>query len=35
MSEFAVEVEQLTKRFGSTVALDGVSLQIPTGTVLG
>jgi ABC-2 type transport system ATP-binding protein len=35
MSEFAVEVEALTKRFGSTLALDGVDLQIPTGTVLG
>jgi ABC-2 type transport system ATP-binding protein len=35
MSDFAVTVEGLTKRFGSTLALDGVSLQIPTGTVLG
>jgi ABC-2 type transport system ATP-binding protein len=35
MSGYAVEVEGLTKRFGSTVALDGVDLRIPTGTVLG
>jgi ABC-2 type transport system ATP-binding protein len=35
MSELAVEVESLTKRFGSTVALDGVDLAIPTGSVLG
>jgi ABC-2 type transport system ATP-binding protein len=35
VSGFAVEVEGLTKRFGSTLALDGVSLRIPTGTVLG
>jgi ABC-2 type transport system ATP-binding protein len=31
----AVEVRGLSKSFGSTLALDGVSLQIPTGTVLG
>ncbi len=31
----AVVVEQLVKTFGSTRALDGVSLRIPQGTVLG
>ncbi len=35
MSDVAVAVEGLTKRFGSTLALDRVSLEIPTGTVLG
>ena len=35
MPDFAVTVDGLTKRFGSTLALDRVSLAIPTGTVLG
>ncbi|NMH96304.1 ATP-binding cassette domain-containing protein [Pseudonocardia acidicola] len=35
MSQLAVRVEGLTKSFGSTRALDGVDLEIPTGTVLG
>ncbi|WP_214368045.1 ATP-binding cassette domain-containing protein [Pseudonocardia sp. H11422] len=35
MSELAVRVEGLRKSFGSTRALDGVDLEIPTGTVLG
>ncbi|GEL17973.1 daunorubicin resistance protein DrrA family ABC transporter ATP-binding protein [Pseudonocardia asaccharolytica] len=35
MNQFAVRVEGLKKSFGSTQALDGVDLGIPTGTVLG
>ncbi|AEA22848.1 daunorubicin resistance protein DrrA family ABC transporter ATP-binding protein [Pseudonocardia benzenivorans] len=35
MSVAAVRVEGLTKAFGATRALDGVDLEIPTGTVLG
>ncbi|HEU0089504.1 MAG TPA: ATP-binding cassette domain-containing protein [Pseudonocardiaceae bacterium] len=35
MSTPAVEAEALVKTFGSTRALDGVDLQIPSGTVLG
>ena len=31
----AIEAEQLVKHFGDTVAVDGVSLSVPTGTVLG
>src|ERR1700710_309715 len=31
----AINVEQLRKRFGSVVALDGVDFSVPTGTVLG
>jgi len=31
----AIEAEGLTKRFGSTLALDGVSLTVPQGSVLG
>jgi ABC-type branched-subunit amino acid transport system ATPase component len=34
-TRYAVEVEGLSKRFGSVQALDGVGLQIPNGTVLG
>src|SRR2546421_6335490 len=34
-SEVAVRAEALVKTFGSTQALDGVDLEIPTGTVLG
>ncbi|MGH2477451.1 MAG: ABC transporter ATP-binding protein, partial [Candidatus Limnocylindrales bacterium] len=30
---YAVEARGLVKRYGSTVALDGVDLEIPTGTV--
>ncbi|HEV2783272.1 MAG TPA: ATP-binding cassette domain-containing protein [Actinophytocola sp.] len=31
----AIEAEGLVKRFGETVALDGVDLVVPAGTVLG
>src|SRR2546430_9210680 len=31
----AIEVESLTKRFGSVVALDGIDLSVPAGTVFG
>jgi ABC-2 type transport system ATP-binding protein len=31
----AVVVESLTKRFGSTLALDGLSFSVPEGSVLG
>src|SRR4051794_13527290 len=31
----AIRVEQLQKRFGSVVALDGVDFTVPTGSVLG
>ncbi len=31
----AVRAEGLVKRFGDVVALDGVDLEVPTGTVLG
>ncbi len=35
MSDVAVRTEDLVKTYGSTRALDGVDLEIPTGTVLG
>jgi oleandomycin transport system ATP-binding protein len=35
MSELAIEAEGLVKRFGDTVALDGVDLAVPRGKVLG
>ncbi|HMC53375.1 MAG TPA: ATP-binding cassette domain-containing protein, partial [Acidimicrobiales bacterium] len=31
----AIEVEALRKRFGSVVALDGIDLAVPAGTVFG
>ena len=31
----AIEAEGLHKNFGATVALDGVDLDVPTGTILG
>lgn len=34
-SELAIDVTGLRKRFGDTVALDGLDLQVPTGRVLG
>ena len=30
-----IEVEGLTKHYGSTIALAGIDLQVPTGTILG
>jgi len=33
--EFAVEASGLTKHYGDVVALDGLDLAVPTGTVLG
>ncbi len=35
MTSYAIEAEGLRKRFGTTQALDGVSLQVPAGRVLG
>jgi len=35
MSTAAIEVERLVKRFGDLVAVDGIDLQVPTGTCLG
>jgi ABC-2 type transport system ATP-binding protein len=35
MSDVAILVEGLTKRFGAVVALDGIDFQVPTGTVFG
>jgi len=32
---YAIRAEGLVKRFGDTTALDGVDLEVPTGTVLG
>jgi ABC-2 type transport system ATP-binding protein len=31
----AIEAEGLTKRYGQTVALDGLDLSVPTGSILG
>jgi ABC-2 type transport system ATP-binding protein len=35
MTEVAVRAEGLVKSFGKTTALDGVDLEIPSGTILG
>jgi ABC-2 type transport system ATP-binding protein len=35
MSDHVITVEGLTKRFGTVVALDGIDLEVTTGTVLG
>jgi ABC-2 type transport system ATP-binding protein len=35
MTDAAIIVEGLSKRFGSVGALDGIDFQVPTGTVLG
>jgi len=34
-NEFAVEARGLTKHYGDVVALDGLELSVPTGSVLG
>ena len=34
-NDLMIQAEALTKRFGSTQALAGVDLAVPTGTVLG
>jgi ABC-type multidrug transport system, ATPase component len=31
----AIEVQQLTKKFGDFVAVDGVTFEVETGTVFG
>ena len=35
MTESALSFDSVTRRFGSTVALDRVSLNVPPGAVLG
>src|SRR5438445_13286454 len=35
METAAIRAEGLSKRFGSVVALDGIDLEVPAGTVLG
>jgi ABC-2 type transport system ATP-binding protein len=35
MTDFAIRAEGLVKRFGCVVALDGIDLEVPHGTVLG
>jgi ABC-2 type transport system ATP-binding protein len=35
MTEHAIELRDLTKRFGKRTAVDGVSLKVPAGTVYG
>jgi oleandomycin transport system ATP-binding protein len=35
MTTYAITAEDLTKRFGSTTALAGVSLAVPTGAIVG
>jgi daunorubicin resistance ABC transporter ATP-binding subunit len=35
MSETAISLEGVSKRFGKVIALDGVDLAVPTGTVFG
>ena len=35
MSDPAIEADRLSKRFGEVVALDGLSFQVPAGSVLG
>src|SRR3954452_12058399 len=35
MQEIAIAAHGLSKRYGSVVALDGVDLSVPAGTVLG
>ena len=35
MSDTAIFAQGLAKRFGDVVALDGIDLQVPAGTVFG
>ena len=35
MTNYAIHAEGLTKRYGTTTALDGIDLAVPEGTVLG
>ena len=35
MSEFAIQAQGLTRRFGELVAVNGVDLAIPTGQIYG
>lgn|SRR6266496_3456861 len=35
MNHIAIEATGLTKKFGDVVALDGVSVSVPSGSVLG
>ena len=35
LNEFSVEARGLTKHYGDVVALDGLDLSVPTGSVLG
>ncbi len=35
MTEFAIRAEQLTKRYGDTLAVDGLALSIPRGQFFG
>jgi ABC-2 type transport system ATP-binding protein len=35
MNDMMIEAEGLRKRFGSTVALDGLDLEVPRGAILG
>jgi ABC-2 type transport system ATP-binding protein len=35
VTNLMIEARGLTKRFGSTVALDGIDLEVPAGTILG
>jgi ABC-type multidrug transport system ATPase subunit len=35
MTENAITVEGVRKRYGDVIALDGIDLAVPTGTVFG
>jgi ABC-2 type transport system ATP-binding protein len=35
MTETAIRVQGLTKRFGSVVAIDGIDLEVPEAAVFG
>ena len=34
-NDLMIEAEDLTKRYGETMALAGIDLAVPTGTILG